>query len=319
MKALCISIVWLIAFAGSSTLAPPQVKLQRVQYPQIEEHRVSLTPSIASDLLNKYRGRLIHCKCEEAPLCDIFLCGTLHVSPFSVSMVRDVINSLRPDSVVLELCPSRADTLLDQEPQVVRLRQVLEHALRTRSPRNLGMGLLCWMQSKAARLTQSNLGAEQQAAAETALQCGAQVILGDRNYEVTMQRVFDRLNLWNKLQMCVIVVLEALTMNLQKLTSYIHRTENEVGFAEKEIQQFMKHLPRIAEVIITERDIYLSQSIRDAASRSNITNTTNTTLVAVVGAGHLSGIRHNLALPRATDELMKNISKSSMHAFVRPV
>ena len=310
-----ISITLLIDITGSSTLSPPQVQLQRVQHSQLGKHLASSTPFIAQCLLNKYRGRLIHCKCEEAPLCDIFLCGTLHVSPSSVHMVRDVITSLRPDNVVLELCPSRAETLFDHDPPAVQLRQVLGHALRTRSSRNLGMGLLCWMQSKAARLTQSNLGGEQQAAAQAAQECRAQVILGDRHYEVTMQRIFDRLNMWNKLQMCIIVMLEALTMNLQKLSTYIRRTESEVGFAEEEIRQFMKYLPRIAEIIITERDLYLAQSIRNAATSSNITNTT---LVAVVGAGHLPGIRRHLALPRATDEMMRNISKSSKHAPMWP-
>lgn len=50
---------------------------------------------------------------------------------------------------------------------------------------------------------------------------------GDRRYEVTVQRVFDRLSGFEKLKMLMILMWEVVTMSMFKLKEYIAKTEND--------------------------------------------------------------------------------------------
>jgi len=43
---------------------------------------------------------------------DIYLLGTAHVSEQSVQDVREAVKSLQPDTICVELCPSRYQTLV---------------------------------------------------------------------------------------------------------------------------------------------------------------------------------------------------------------
>ena len=44
----------------------------------------------------------------------IYLIGTAHVSPKSVEEVASVIDTLKPDTVCVELCQTRFDALMDE-------------------------------------------------------------------------------------------------------------------------------------------------------------------------------------------------------------
>lgn len=87
------------------------------------------------------------------------------------------------------------------------------------------------------------------------------IILGDRLYSTTIQRIFDRLTVFEKIKVGIILLWEVLTMSFWKLADYIKKSENDEKFIEEEIKRFRKFLPSFANVIIDERDEYLSQSI----------------------------------------------------------
>lgn len=44
-----------------------------------------------------------------------YLLGTAHVSQASVDLVKDTLHELKPDSVAVELCASRYNTLRDPD------------------------------------------------------------------------------------------------------------------------------------------------------------------------------------------------------------
>ena len=134
-------------------------------------HATSTDP-IINGLLQKYKGRVVCCTIAQFPHCDVLLCGTLHVAKTSADMVQDVVRSLAPQYIVLELCEARIDNLLEvydvANTQNVTLVQVAREAYREKSFKVFGMGLLTWMQLKAAKVVGNKLGGELTMAAKVA-------------------------------------------------------------------------------------------------------------------------------------------------------
>ena len=338
---LAINSIWALASiaptVGSSTTIDtrlsgvvPSEKSEILSDVAIYEDKPILT-SLASDerlidpeissLMEKYKGRLICSSIAEYPDCDILLCGTLHVATTSADMVQDAIKVLKPEYIVLELCEARVDNLCDEEFKNVTLSDVIKESYKLRSVKVFGMGLLTWMQLKTAKALGSKLGAEQTIAAKIGIKQGSTVILGDRLYGVTFQRVFDRLQLFEKLKFAVVLLWEVMTMSFFKLKDYIKKSENQEGFIQDEIARFGKHLPAFAKVLIEERDEYLSQTIYEIArvvgkgygQTQATSGMRRTRVMAVVGAGHLAGIQRCLAAGGVSDERIIEISSSSKH------
>lgn len=192
----------------------------------------NIDPEISS-MEEKYKGRFICCSVAQFPNCDVLLCGTLHVAKTSADMVSDTLKVLRPEYVVLELCEARIDNLCEvEEERIITLSDVIRDSYKEKSFKVFGMGLLCWMQLKAAKVVGSKLGGELVVAAKVGVYQGATVILGDRLYGVTIQRVFDKLKLYEKLKMAFVLLWEIMTMSFFKLKDYIKKSENEEGFIQ---------------------------------------------------------------------------------------
>jgi hypothetical protein len=112
-----------------------------------------ITDPEISSMEEKYKGRLIRCSIAQFPNCDVLLCGTLHVAKTSADMVQDTLKVLRPEYIVLELCEARIDNLCEvEEERNITLSDVIKDSYREKSFKIFGMGLLCWMQLKAAKV-----------------------------------------------------------------------------------------------------------------------------------------------------------------------
>lgn len=314
---------------GNETAPVPSVQTNEVQ-PVIIPVQNSSDPF--GDLLEKYKGKFVRCYNPHYPYCEIFLCGTLHVSSFSCDMVKEVIERLSPNYVVLELCETRIDSLyVSEEPINITLSEVFRNSFREKSVKTFGMGLLSWMQLRAAKLTNSKLGGELYTAALTAHQTKSTIVLGDRLYGVTIQRIFDKLSWREKFMMAIVVVWEVLTMSLFKIKEYIHKTENDQEFMKDEMDRFAKHLPAVANVIIAERDGYIAQTLCEIARigfGADPLGRFGTSvyhpafrkgrIVAVVGAGHLQGIQNHIAAGGCSMDFISEISSSSKHPNTWP-
>ena len=89
--------------------------------------------------------------------------------------------------------------------------------------------------------------------------------------------------------------------------------------------RFAKHMPVFASVVISERDEYIAQTICEIAQIGFGQLPPPGThfyrkgkIVAVVGAGHLSGIERCLLAGGSTLERMQDISSSSRHNSTWP-
>jgi pheromone shutdown protein TraB len=272
-------------------------------------------------MMQKYKGRFLYCSLPQYPTVDILLCGTLHVAQTSANMAEDAMKVLRPSHVVLELCQERVENLYDQGMIDITLSDIVKGSYRVRSLKVLVMGLLTWMQLKAAKALGSTLGEEQILAAKIGDELGSDVILGDRLYSVTIQRIFDTVKFFEKIKFAIVFIWEILTMNLNKLKDYIKLSENQDGFIQDEITRFRKHLPKLATVLIDERDEFLAQTISDTVKEISISELRKpptqkrARVMAVVGAGHLAGMQRCLGAGGASDERLIEISCSSKHPY----
>jgi pheromone shutdown protein TraB len=282
------------------------------------------------ELQKKYGNKLLCLQLPDYPDVDAYLCGTLHVSIASVDMVQEVVREIMPNAVVIELCSNRIDSLVarrnEENMPRIKLRDVLSRSWKDRSIISFGTGLLMWMQGKAAQILDSNLGEEFAVAAKEAHGIGASVVLGDRNYDVTIQRAFDRLGFGEKIKATIIITWEVLTMSLSKMKEYISRSDSESDFVRDEVEKFSAHFPILSDIIIKERDEYLAQSILEvvriyqkdidqekAFHSGDHGRAIRKKVVAVIGAGHMLGVK-NLVVGGGVSVLrIQDISRSSKH------
>jgi hypothetical protein len=107
---------------------------------------------LIENLTNKYKNKFICTSIPKFSFCEVYLCGTLHVAKTSSEMVADIIRTLKPHYVILEICESRADSLHELDPPNITLSDVIRECVHQRSVKVLGMGLLSWMQLKSAKI-----------------------------------------------------------------------------------------------------------------------------------------------------------------------
>lgn len=91
---------------------------------------------------------------------------------------------------------------------------------------------------------------------------------------------------------------------------------------KSEIESFAKYLPALSEVIIRERDEYLSQVVSELLRlvygyRPGLPQREGK-VVVVVGAGHLTGMQECLKRGMSSEERMQVISSSSKHNSTWP-
>ncbi len=282
-------------------------------------------------LKEQYKSRFVHCKDVGVHNdVDVYLCGTLHVAKTSVDFVKDAVRTIKPDFVILEICNARVESLCDplpgEEDFQVTLKDVFRVSFEDRSLKSFGMGVLTWIQSKAAKSIGSKLGGELAMAAREAhkLGLGTNVVLGDRLFAVTVQRAFDNLSLFERFKMVIILFWEIISMSVFKLKDYLKKSENDEDFIKREIAKFGRYLPGFAQVIINERDEYLSQSVIEVVkggfSRERTDNGKGPLptgrrgkVLAVVGAGHLPGMTQHIHNGGVGEKRMLDISCSSKH------
>ncbi len=239
-------------------------------------------------------ARVTHVQVEER---DVYLVGTAHISKESVEDVHATIEQVHPNSICVELCKARhqamtqADNwrkmdifkIIRQKKAVFLLAQLIMSSFYRRLGEKLGV----------------QPGAEMLEGVRLAEQTGATLVLADRDIEVTLKRVWGYLGFWSKLKLAMQMLMSALfteKIDLDLIEQLKKQDQLEAIMAE-----FAQQFPEIKRRLIDERDMFLAQKIRTAPGP---------TVVAVVGAGHIEGIKRQIQQDQRLDELMKLPPKS---------
>ena len=209
---------------------------------------------------------------------EIILVGTAHVSKESAELVQTVIAEEQPDTVCVELCQSRYQSIRQKANwQDMNIVKVIKEKKAFLLLSNL---LLASFQKRVAAKLDIKPGAEMIAAIESGENQGAQIHLADRDIRVTLSRTWRVMGLWDKLK-----ILFQLALSLGEVDE-ISEQDVEAMKQEDMLQLLLadvgRSLPVLKEILIDERDRYLAQKIKTAPGNK---------IVAVVGAGHVPGIK----------------------------
>lgn len=212
---------------------------------------------------------------------EIIIIATAHVSAQSVELVQKVIEEEKPDSVCIELDDGRYQNI--QNPQKWENTDIVK-VIKSNKVGFLLVNLaLSSYQKRIAKQLSVNVGGEMIQAIESAKNTGASIVLADRDIQTTFLRIWRKLNLWEKAKLII---------------SLIFSFEGDNKISEQDLNELMKsdiletvmvgikkQYPKIGEILISERDMFLAAKIKEASGPK---------VVAVLGAAHVPGVKEEI-------------------------
>lgn len=209
---------------------------------------------------------------------QVILLGTAHVSRESAQQVRDLIQEEKPDTVCVELCQSRYQSIRQkerwQETDIVKIIREKKSFLL------LSNLMLASFQKRIARKLDMKPGQEMITAVETAEEVGAEIHLADRDIRTTLSRTWRAMGLWSKIKLLFQLILSM--GEVEEINEEDIEKMKDQDVLETLLAEVGKALPVLKVILIDERDRYLAEKIRTAPGKK---------IVAVVGAGHVPGIQ----------------------------
>ncbi|CAF4115558.1 unnamed protein product, partial [Rotaria sordida] len=259
----------------------------------------------------------------------VYLVGTAHFSEKSQREVAEIIQMTQPDIVMVELCQSRVNILsLDENTLIKEASEINLQKLRTIIKAVIYIYLICQnippdkingaihgiihvlLLSMTAHLTKQlgmAPGGEFRTAFREAQKVpGCNLVLGDRPVGITLKRAINSLSTWKKIRLAW-----SLLTSKDKITNEDVEKCMEQDVLEKLLLEMSDQYPELSRVFVSERDQFLSYSLRKCAQKipieTNQTGFVPSTVVGVVGIGHVQGIIKQWNQPTINDiqHLMK--------------
>ena len=211
------------------------------------------------------------------------LVGTAHISSASVELVRQQIEEWKPDLVAIELCESRKAALL--EPDALDNEDLLKILNEGRSHMILLQSALAAEQRRMGIASGEKPGAELLAAIEAADEEGIPVELIDRDVVITLRRAWSKMGFREKFR-----VLDALLwQDDDEEDASVEELLEDSDMMSNLMEEAREVAPAAGSVLIDERDAFLAGRLQQIRGKGKV--------LAVVGAGHLSGVQHQLGEP----------------------
>lgn len=210
---------------------------------------------------------------------EVILVGTAHVSSASVDLVERTILEEKPDTVCIELCKSRFESLTqNQKWQDTDLYRVVKEKKVMVLLSNL---LLAYFQKKIGAKLGIRPGAEIIKSIECAGDVGAKILLADRDIRTTLSRAWRLMGFMTRFRLLFHFI--ASVAETDSITEAEIEEMKKKDVLEALLSEMGKTFPQVRKVLIDERDQYLTEMIRSAPGQK---------IVAIVGAGHVPGIRN---------------------------
>ncbi len=226
---------------------------------------------------------------------EYVLLGTAHVSRASVEAVREILERESFDAVAVELCEPRYKSMRDPESfRNLDLFQIIRQGKAGLVAANLALSAF---QRRLAEQFGIEPGAEMKAAIDGAEARDLPVWLIDREVGVTLKRAIrsvgflDRIGIMGGLAGSLISREEVEESEIEKL--------KEGDMLGSMFSEFAKESPPLFEALIAERDRYMTARLREETAQSVSADKPVKRVLAVIGAGHLSGIEQ--AIESQTD------------------
>jgi pheromone shutdown-related protein TraB len=209
---------------------------------------------------------------------EIILVGTAHVSKESAQLVSDVIETEKPDTVCVELCEARYQSIRQKDKWLDT--DIIKVIKEKKSFLLLSNLLLASFQKRIADKFDIVPGAEMIKAMDAAEAVDANIHLADRNIRITLAKTWRAMGLWSKIKLLFQLILSM--GEIGDISEEDIEKMKQEDVLETLLADVGKSLPVLKDILIDERDQYLAHKIRTAPGDK---------IVAVVGAGHVPGIK----------------------------
>ena len=237
---------------------------------------------------------------------DVFLVGTAHISQESAREVRQLISTVKPDVVAIELCRERAQRFQNQSsfanqnettPDEV-VKKLLKALGVTQDANALGLGgaalkAVVSQMYRGLRMSGLEPGKEFQVAMEEASNVGAKLALIDREQDATFAELRKAIKVSDVMRFMfggatplppeLASVFQAYDTSGEGMQETVERLKN-----RETIRAAVSHLreqyPQIVDVILDQRDEFMAEKIKRLRG----------SVVAVVGMAHMDGIERRL-------------------------
>jgi len=235
---------------------------------------------------------------------DITLIGTAHVSKKSADQVSAIIDEEKPDTVCIELCQSRYQSITQKNTwQNTDLIKVIREKKAFLLLSNL---MLASFQKRIGKKLGIKPGEEILRAIDAAHQVGASIHLADRDIRTTLSRIWRLMGLWTKIKLLAQFATSMDEIDTIKEEDIEEMKKKDV--LESILSEIGETLPELRHILIDERDQYLTYKIRNAPGKR---------IVAVVGAGHVPGIQKYWIEPVDLEALEKIPPKGKLSSFLK--
>lgn len=235
---------------------------------------------------------------------EIILVGTAHVSRQSAELVTRVIEAEKPETVCIELCESRYQSMTQKDRwQNMDLLKVIKEKKAFLLLSNL---MLASVQKRIGQKLGIKPGEEMMKAIEAAEKVGARIHLADRDIRTTLSRTWRLMGLWTKIKLLGHLVISV--GEVDKIKEEDVEKMKDMDVLETLISEIGEALPELRRILIDERDQYLAYKTRTAPGRK---------IVSVVGAGHVPGMKRYWEKQIDMDVLDEMPPKPKLTAFLK--
>ena len=202
--------------------------------------------------------------------------------------MREVIEKERPDCVCVELDRQRFEALSQRTRfESLDLKQVIRNKQLAALLANL---LLAAYQKKLGGSLGIVPGEELLEATKVAEEHGVPIALCDRDVRVTLRRAWGSMSFFKKAALLGNLVVSV--FDKPEISEDDLRRLKEQDVLSELMRELGEAMPELKTALIDERDAYLAQKIRESSGER---------IVAVVGAGHVQGLREALLADREVD------------------
>lgn len=218
----------------------------------------------------------------------IVLVGTVHVSQESADLVRAVIEEEQPDGVCVELDTRRFDALSQQHKwESLDLKEIIRKKQLSTLLANL---LLASYQKRLGDQLGVLPGTEMLEAITVSKKHDIPIFLCDRDVRVTMRRAWRSTPFIKKSMLVSSLMLSV--FDTEPVTEESLQNLKKQDVLSDMMQELGTEVPTLKAVLIDERDQYLAEKILQSEGNK---------VVAVVGAGHVEGMKSVLQQSQRSD------------------
>ncbi|WP_368654077.1 TraB/GumN family protein [Ornithinibacillus sp. 4-3] len=228
---------------------------------------------------------------------EYILIGTAHVSKHSAEQVKEVIEMEKPDAVCIELDEQRYQSIMDGNRwREMDIFKVIKEKKATLLLMNLAISSF---QKRMASQFGIKPGQEMIQGIESAKEIGSELVLADRDIQITFSRIWRGIGMKGKAGLLASVmgsIFSKETISEEELEKM--KSQDMINSM---LQEFTESFPSLKRPLIDERDQYLAQKIKDAPGKK---------IVAVLGAAHVPGITNEIQKEHNLEKLVEKPPKS---------